>query len=229
MPTEEGRLIVFEGPEGGGKSLQAKRLAASLRDVGYAVVLTREPGGTPLGEEIRTLLLRRDGYTMVPVAEALLMTAARAQHVADVIRPALADGAIVVCDRFVDSTFAYQGHGRGLPLKPLEEMQRFATCGRTPDLRILLDLAVDVGLARRSAERESVNRIDAADLAFHERVREGFLALAAADPSGWIVVDAQQPVDAVAVQVRVAVLDALSRMPPRGTRCTKATTPPDRD
>ncbi|MDQ4098988.1 MAG: dTMP kinase, partial [Chloroflexota bacterium] len=193
------------------------------------VVLTREPGGTPLGEEIRTLLLRRDGYTTVPVAEALLMTAARAEHVADVIRPALADGAIVICDRFVDSTFAYQGHGRGLPLKPLEGMQRFATCGLTPDLRILLDLPVEVGLARRSAERDSVNRIDAADLEFHERVREGFLARAAADPSGWTVIDATQLADAVAVQVRVAVRDALAHMRPLGLEFTKATTPPDRD
>ncbi len=229
MPAANGRFIVFEGPEGGGKSLQAKRLAASLQDDGYAVVLTREPGGTPLGEEIRTLLLRRDGYTMVPAAEALLMTAARAQHVADVIRPALADAAIVICDRFVDSTFAYQGHGRGLPLKPLEAMQSFATCGLTPDLRILLDLPVDVGLARRSAERDSVNRIDAADLAFHERVREGFLALATADPSSWIVVDAQQPVESVAAQVHQAVLEALFQTPPRALRFAQATTPPDRD
>ena len=222
-----GQFIAFEGPEGGGKSLQASRLAASLRGDGHQVVLTREPGGTPLGEEIRTLLLRRDGYAMLPAAEALLMSAGRAQHVADVVRPALVAGAVVICDRFIDSTYAYQGGGRGLPIESLRSIQRFATDGLEPDLRILLDLPVEVGLARRLADRQSVNRIDAADVAFHERVRRSFLALAAAEPARWAVIDARQPVEVVARLVRQAVSQLLH--PPTKARVTvEATAPPDR-
>jgi len=222
-----GRFIVFEGPEGAGKSLQASRLAGALRDDGYDVVLTREPGGTPLGEEIRSLLLRADGYDMLPEAEALLMTAARAQHVADVIKPALAAGAIAVCDRFVDSTLAYQGGGRGLPREPLEALQRFATGGLVPDLRILLDLPVAVGLSRRLSEQESVNRIDAANLAFHERVRQTFLTLAAKHPASWVVIDAQQPVADVARQVWEAVASTLPQ-PLKQGELAEATMPPGR-
>jgi dTMP kinase len=227
VSSASGTFFVFEGPEGGGKSLQASRLAASLREDGYQVVLTREPGGTPLGEEIRTLLLRRDGYTMLPAAEALLMSAARAQHVADVIRPALVAGAVVICDRFVDSTYAYQGGGRGLAEEPLRAIQHFATDGLEPDLRILLDVPVEVGLARRLAERQSVNRIDAASAAFHERVRRSFLALAAPSPERWVVIDAQQPVDTVARLVRQAISRFL--LTSSNARVTvEAMAPPDR-
>jgi dTMP kinase len=222
-----GRLIVFEGPEGGGKSLQASRLAASLRDDGHEVLLTREPGGTPLGEEIRTLLLRRDGYTMLPVAEALLMSAARAQHVAALIRPALEAGVIVVCDRFIDSTYAYQGAGRGLSMKHLQVIQDFATGGIEPDLRLLLDVPVSIGLARRWAERQSVNRIDAADAEFHERVRQAFLASAAAAPDRWAVIDSRQHVDLVAQDVRAAVAGVV-KSSAIGSRTEEATAPPDR-
>jgi dTMP kinase len=227
VSSASGTFFVFEGPEGGGKSLQASWLAASLREDGYQVVLTREPGGTPLGEEIRTLLLRRDGYTMLPAAEALLMSAARAQHVADVIRPALVAGAVVICDRFVDSTYAYQGGGRGLAEEPLRAIQHVATDGLEPDLRILLDVPVEVGLARRLAERQSVNRIDAASAAFHERVRRSFLSLAATSPERWVVIDAQQPVDTVARLVRQAISRFL--LTSSNARVTvEAMAPPDR-
>ena len=227
MSSAAGRLIVFEGPEGGGKSLQATRLDASLRDDGFDVLLTREPGGTPLGEDIRTLLLRRDGYTLQPTVEALLMSAARAQHVADVLRPALTAGTLVVCDRFIDSTYAYQGGGSGLSITSLQALQGFATGGLEPDLRILLDVPVEIGLARRWAEQDSVNRIDAADVEFHQRVRQTFLDLAEASPERWVVVDARQPLDVVTQAVRQAVARIVQR-PSQGLRKEEATTPPDR-
>jgi dTMP kinase len=176
-----------------------------LRQRGVDVLLTREPGGTPVGEEIRDILLRKESYTMLPTTEALLMTAARAQHVGSVIHPALRDGMTVVCDRFTDSTLAYQGGGRGLPIEPLRSVQQLATDGLEPDLRILLDVPVDIGLSRRMNQHGSMNRIDAADLSFHERVRSTFLALAAAEPNRWAVIDATLPAEDVARLVWHAV------------------------
>lgn len=192
-----GKFIVFEGPEGGGKTLQAGLLAERLHRAGFDVVSTREPGGTPVGNAIRSVLLGQGGYTMLPETEVLLLAAARAQHVRDVIRPALDRGAWVVCDRFVDSTFAYQGGGSGLDLGPIRSIQAFATGGLEPDLRILLDVPVAIGLQRRYATPESVNRIDLADITYHQRVRDTYLALAAEAPHGWIVIDAQGSPDLV--------------------------------
>lgn len=193
-------FITFEGPEGAGKSLQVRLLAHRLRAVGQTVLETREPGGTPLGDQLRHLLLVRDDLKTVARAEALLMCAARAQHVDGVLKPALARGEVVVCDRFSDSTLAYQGHGRGLDLDQLRAVLNFATAGLEPDMTILLDLPVEAGLARKEAQA-AWTRFEAEKLAFHERIREGYLMLAAAAPQRWVCLDAQKPPDWLADEV----------------------------
>lgn len=194
-----GRFVAFEGGEASGKSTQAARLADSI-----GALLTREPGGTPLGEEIRSLLLHAD-HAVDARAEALLMAAARAQHVQDVIEPALAAGRHVVADRFTASSLAYQGAGRGLALDDVRTLSTFATNSLEPDLYVLLDLDPEIARARRSRAHD---RMEAAGEAFHRRVHAGFLALAAADPDRWFVVDALLPVDdiAAAVASRVAAI-----------------------
>lgn len=191
-----GFFITFEGPEGGGKSTQIHRLAAALADQGYSVWTTREPGGTRVGEMIRPILLGRQQAPMTAWSEALLFTAARAQHVEEVIRPRLARGELVLCDRYVDSTLAYQGYGRGLDLETLRPLQFQATGGLQPDLTILLNLPVQAGLAR--IPRPNQDRLDQETEAFHQRVRAGYQQLAAADPRRW------REVDASAVEGRVA-------------------------
>jgi dTMP kinase len=196
-----GAFIVFEGPEGGGKTLQIVRLAERLRNAGHDVVATREPGGTRVGNEIRSILLGLGDYAILPETEVLLLAAARAQHVREVIGPALARGAMVVCDRYVDSTYAYQGGGSGLDLESLRTIQAFATDGLEPDLRILLDLPVEVGLGRRHSVPASVNRIDMASVAYHQRVREAYLALASANPQHWVIVDAEAVPDTVELTI----------------------------
>ncbi|MFO7271809.1 dTMP kinase [Sphaerobacter thermophilus] len=208
-------FVTFEGPEGAGKSTQIRRLASELEARGYSVVATREPGGTAIGEAIRQILLAPEHSAMLPETEALLNTAARAQHVAEVIQPALAAGKIVLCDRFVDSTLVYQGAGRGLPTSELLALQRFATRGLWPDLTLLLDLPVEVGQARRRASGEPLSRFDADALGFHERVRTGFLALARDDPARWRIIDAAQSEEAVAREVLAVVLE---RLPPAPVR-----------
>jgi dTMP kinase len=201
--------VVLEGPEGSGKSTQARLLAQALEGDGYRVVLTREPGGTAIGEQIRRVLLDAANCAMLAETEALLISAARAQHVAEVIRPALADGKVVVCDRYVDSTFAYQGGGRGLALGSLKAVQELATGGLWPNRRVLLDLPADVGLERRLTGTGEVNRLDLAERSFHLRVRETYLHLAASEPAGWTVVDACGSVDEVARRVYAAVRASL--------------------
>jgi dTMP kinase len=214
---QRGWFVTLEGPDGAGKTTQAERLRERASGAGFDVVLTREPGGTPAGERIREVLLH--GGKLDPRTDALLFNAARAQLVADVIRPALDRGAIVISTRFADSTLAYQGHGAGLPLGELRALERFATDGLKPDLTILLDLPVDVGLARKGAE---LTRFETDfDVDFHRRVRDGFLALAAADPGRFAVVDASQPPADVAVAVaaaaaRIPVLAALREGPGSG-------------
>ena len=174
--TRPGVFITLEGPDGSGKSSLLQTLAAALRDAGCDVVATREPGSTPLGEQVRRLVLDTEPkIDRTGRADALLFAASRAQHVEEVIRPALARGAVVLCDRYADSSLAYQGAGSGVPMDELRAVQRFATGGLVPDLTVLLDLPVEAGLERKSAE---VTRFEAYhDLAYHERVRAAFLAL----------------------------------------------------
>jgi dTMP kinase len=207
-----GRFITLEGPEGAGKTVIAKQLVAELGRAGREVVSTREPGGTRLGERLRSILLAQradDGSAPVdPRADALLFNAARAQLVAEVIRPALDRGAIVVCARFTDSTLAYQGYGAGLPVDQLRSVAALATGGLAPDLTVLLDVPPAVGLRRKTGA--SRNRFEASfDLAYHERVRAGFLALAAGEPGRFRVVDSTRPIDVVAGEVIEAVLAAV--------------------
>jgi len=210
-----GLFITFEGPEGSGKSSQARALAASLRQRGLPVALTREPGGTPIGDQIREIILAPRNTAMAPRTEVLLLSAARAQHVAERIRPALADRQIVISDRFADSTLAYQGYGLGLDLTALREITAFATGGLTPDLTIYLDCPVDVGLSRKAeaAQRGGEwNRLDRKPIEYHERVRQGYLALASAEPHRWRVIDATGPIDAVQQAVRGAVAPQLEAL-----------------
>lgn len=192
-----GRFISFEGPDGAGKTIQLRLLAARLEAAGHRVVCTREPGGTPLGEQLRTLILPRADTTNDPVAELLLLNAARAQLVAQVIRPALAAGAVVLADRYADATLAYQGYGRGGDLAELRTIIAIATRGLQPDRTILLDLPIDTSLERLTT-RGAENFFDTMGPEFRQRVREGFLALARAEPQRWVVVDGSQAVGAVA-------------------------------
>lgn len=188
-------LIVFEGPEGAGKSTQVAHLAERLRAAGVAVTVTREPGGTPTGDAIRNLLLHRD-VAIDPLVEFLLYSASRAQHVLEVIRPALDRGDVVLSDRYAGASVAYQGYGRGLDLAFIDDLNRRATGGLRPDLTVLLDLDPAEGL-RRVAGRGAEDRLEREALAFHQRVRRGFLAQAEADPS-WLVLDAAGAAEVVA-------------------------------
>lgn len=201
-------FITLEGPEGSGKSTQIKRLAKRLEAMGYPVITTREPGGTPIGDQIRQVLVRMENKELHPRTEILLFLAARAQLVEQLIKPALQDGKIILCDRYGDSTLAYQGYGHGLDLEKLRQMLAFATDQLKPDLTILLDLDVKTGLMRKKAEDEW-NRLDAFEVLFHERVREGYLELAREEPERWRVVDASQGIDAVQEDLFQIILDAL--------------------
>jgi dTMP kinase len=196
-----GRFIVFEGGEACGKTTQASVLAARL-----GAVLTREPGGTLVGEAIRSVVLDPAAEAIDERTEALLMAADRAQHVAQLIRPSLDAGRHVVSDRYIGSSLAYQGHGRGLPLADIELLSSWATNGLQPDLVVLLDLPVEVARERRL---DATDRMEAEDAVFHRRVRDGFLTLAAANPAGWVVVDAGRPIDEVTTVVNRVVADRL--------------------
>lgn len=217
-PATRGWFITIEGPDGGGKTTQAQRLAAHLTAAGRPVHLTREPGGTWLGERLREVLLARTGSAAAidPLTDALLFNASRRQLVGEVIRPALLAGTTVICARFADSTLAYQGYGSGLPLDRLRTLADIATDGLAPDLTIILDLPVEAGLARKAPG--DVTRFEVEfDLAFHRRVRDGFLALAAADPERFAVIDATASIDAVAAAVRAAVDRRWSTSEPEST------------
>lgn len=195
--TSRGRFVTFEGPEGAGKTTVMRAVAERLRADGRAVVETREPGGTRTGERVRAILLDRDLGGLRPEAEAFLFCAARAELVAQIIRPALANGCIVLCDRFTDSTLAYQGYGRGLDLAALRALNDLATGCLTPDRTLLFDLPVAEGLRRRHAAPDAITRLDAESVAFHERVAAGYRALAAAEAGRWRVVDATRPIEDV--------------------------------
>lgn len=202
-----GWFITFEGSDGGGKTTQAERLRDDLAASGRRVRLAREPGGTWLGERLREVLLARTGSverTSDPLTDALLFNAARRQLVREVIRPALAGGETIICARYADSTLAYQGYGSGVPLEWLRALAETATDGLAPDLTIVLDLPAEVGLTRKASG--DITRFEADfDLAFHRRVREGFLAVAAAEPERVVVVDATDGEDSVASAVAEVV------------------------
>ena len=185
-----GLFITFEGGEGCGKSTQSRLLLKKLERQNIPVVLTHEPGGTSLGNEIRKALKRIRDSVVSPQSELLLFAASRAQLVAEVIRPALEEGKVVLCDRFTHSTLVYQGYGRGLDLTIVETVNNIATQNLKPDLAILLDISPEQGLARK---RSLEDRFELEDLSFHRRVREGYLKMAAAEPDRWLVVDASLP------------------------------------
>ena len=201
-----GWLVAFEGVEGAGKSTQLELLRLALEELGHKVTAAREPGGTPVGERVRALLL--DPSSSVDArAEALLFAAARAQLVEEVIRPALEQGQVVLCDRYLHSSLAYQGAARGLGRAEVAAINRFATAGLLPDVVVLLRLDPAEGLARgRGGGRD---RIEGQDLDFHQRVAGAFLELAAAEPDRFAVIDAARPPERVAVDVRAAVLDRI--------------------
>ncbi|MGL6043200.1 MAG: dTMP kinase [Sandaracinobacteroides sp.] len=212
-----GRFIAFEGGEGAGKSTQIARLAQTLRAQGADVVVTREPGGTPGAEEIRALFVQGASGRWTVETDVLLVTAARADHVARLIRPALAAGKTVLCDRFVHSTLAYQGHGKGVDIGRLLALHAFATGDLWPDIVLWLDLPVELGLARstkrsaaQAADKPVEQRFEQLGLAYHERVRSGFAALAAADPR-IVRIDALQDIEGVATAVAAAAAVAVPR------------------
>lgn len=193
-----GLFITLEGPDGAGTTTQAALLTKALRERGIPVTDTREPGGTHIGERVRTILLSVDHAEMLPATEVLLFAASRAQHVGERIRPALEAGHVVICDRFSESTLAYQGYGRGVDLEALQRITRFATGGLRPDLIVLLDLDADQAMERRRLDEQTGgiqrNRLDRLDASFYDRVRRGYLDMAGQEPDRWLVLDAKRPI-----------------------------------
>jgi dTMP kinase len=200
--VKRGKFITFEGPEGSGKSTQIRLLDAHLRTGGMPTLLTREPGGTSTGEAIRRLLQHDSSDAeMAHRTEVLLFCASRAQIVDQVIRPALEQGTWVLCDRFTDSTLAYQGYGRGFPMEELRALNRFATGGLTPDLTLLLDIPVDESFRRIAARTAEIDRIERAERTFHERLRAGYLELAAAEPARFRVIASAGPSEQTTAEI----------------------------
>ena len=204
------RFITFEGPEGSGKTSQLKLAAAWLERQGVPLRVTREPGGTRIGEDIRQILHDTKNTEMSREAEILLYSASRAQHVAEIILPALQAGKIVLCDRFFDSTYAYQGYGRGLPMDALQLITRFATQNLSPDLTIYLDIDPEIGIQRRELGGDILNRLDRETLDFHNRVRQGYLTLIREQPERWRIIDGAASIDEVHQAVKLVLARALS-------------------
>lgn len=202
-------FITFEGPDGSGKSSQVATLAEYLNSQGFKVLVTREPGGTAIGDQVRAILSDLSHTEMHPRTETLLFLAARAQIVEQVILPALAEATIVLCDRYADSTLAYQGYGHQNDLRQIQTLLDFATGGLKPDLTLLLDVDVEIGLQRRASDGQW-NRLDAYNLEFHHRVRQGYHQLLQADPQRWVVVDAGQPPEQVQAAIRKIIMQRLA-------------------
>ena len=203
-------FITLEGPEGSGKTTQIPALAEYLREQGYSILTTREPGGTAISNQVREVLLKMSNESMNARTEILLFQAARAQLVEEVIRPALAQDVVVLSDRYADSTLAYQGYGRETDIRQLEMIVNYATGCLKPDLTILFDLDVEIGLRRRQTSGGEWNRLDACALAFHQRVRQGYLTLAAQEPERWVILDANRPPDEVQSDLREIILYQLA-------------------
>jgi dTMP kinase len=204
-------FITLEGPEGSGKTSQVPSLADYLREEGYDVVVTREPGGTAVSDQIRDVLMNLKNVSIVPRTEILLFLAARAQHVEGLIRPALEAGKLVLCDRYGDSTLAYQGYGHKTDLETLRYLLNYATGGLKPDLTLLLDIPVEMGLDRKRKNDSEWNRLDAYEEAFHKRVRQGYLELAKLEPERWDIIDASKNKDQVQQDMRQAVISRLKQ------------------
>ncbi|MDR2987822.1 MAG: dTMP kinase, partial [Nocardiopsaceae bacterium] len=221
-PLSSGLFIAFEGGEGAGKSTQARLVAIWLRDQGFDVITTHEPGATKVGMRLRALLLDTAHTGMSPRAEALMYAADRAEHVGSVIVPSLERGAIVITDRYLDSSLAYQGAGRGLRVSEIARLNAWATGGRVPDLTILLDMPPEAGLGRRA---RSADRLEAEPQDFHERVRAGFLNLARSEPDRYLIVDASQPVDQVTRQIKDRVREVLPDPVPKAAEAATGTFP----
>lgn len=203
-------FITFEGPDGSGKTSQVSQLSDYLIQQGYQVLITREPGGTIIGDQIRRILGDLENTGMNPRTETLLFLSARAQLVEEVIKPHLADGYLVLCDRYADSTMAYQGYGHQNDLNQIQSLINFATGGLKPELTLLLDIEVEEGLQRKVRGREW-NRLDAYSLEFHQRVRDGYHHMAAAEPERWVTIDAGQPADLVQEAMRQVIRDRLMK------------------
>jgi dTMP kinase len=201
----QGLFITFEGPEGAGKTTHIQHLSADLAQAGYPVRVTREPGGTPISEQIREMLLNPNHPEMGSTTELLLVAAARSQHVLEFITKVLAEHKIVICSRFADATVAYQGYGRRLDLDVIRHLNRIATNGLTPHLTFLLDLPVEIGLQRVQQSRGEMDRLELEDIEFHRRVRQGYLAMASHEPNRVKVIDAQASADRVYEQIKAEV------------------------
>jgi dTMP kinase len=204
-------FITLEGPDGSGKTTQAAILIEFLQRAGYPALITREPGGTAIGDQIRAILSDLENTAMNPRTETLLFLAARAQIVEQVIKPHLNQGDIVICDRYADSTMAYQGYGHQNDLKQIEYLLAFATGGLKPDLTLLLDVDIEVGLRRRLTGGDW-NRLDAYDLDFHRRVRHGYHMLTKAEPQRWVTIEASQPAEVVQQAIQKVVLERMALM-----------------
>ncbi len=204
-------FITLEGPEGSGKTSHVPALVEYLREKGYRVFPTREPGGTSIGEQVRQVIHDLKNVEMSPRTETLLYQAARAQIVDQVIRPRLAAGEIVLSDRYADSTIAYQGYGHQQDLEQVKALVKYATGGLMPDLTVLLDIDVEAGLKRKTQNGAEWNRLDAYTVEFHQRVRQGYLAMVKAEPGRWVLIDASPAWDAVQKELRSAVLKRLTK------------------
>ena len=204
-----GLFIAFEGGDGAGKSTQAQRLTAALQEAGRTVVRTREPGGTPVGEQLRSLVLEHGNGEIDARTEALIFAASRAAHVVQVIRPAVERGSVVVCDRYIDSSVAYQGSGRALGTDEVRQLNIWATEGFTPDLTVLLDVDPEQGRLRRTAGDAAEDRMESEPDTFHLRIRRTFLEQAATDPEHYLVLDAARPVDELAGAILARVQELL--------------------
>ena len=204
-------FITFEGPDGSGKTTQIKRIGRILQSEGYDIIYTREPGGTEISDQIREVIMNMKNKRMSPRAEILLFCSARAQLVEEVIRPALNAGKIVISDRYADSTLAYQGFGHGFEQSTLKHLLNFATGGLWPDLTLLLDISAEDGLQRRLVNQSEWNRMDDYQLAFHQRVRNGYHILAAAEPDRWRKIDASQPEEKITLQIMEIIKNKLDK------------------
>ena len=203
--ADRGFFITFEGTDGAGKTTQIQHLSAELRQAGYDICLTREPGGTPISEQIRDMLLNPDHSEMAATTELLLYAASRAQHVSEVIKPALEAGKIVISSRFADAMVVYQGYGRGLDLERINRLNRIATDGVTPDVTVVLDLPVEIGLQRVRKHRGGLDRLEREKNEFHQRLRDGYRALAEQEPQRIKIIDAQASPEQVYTQIQGAV------------------------